>query len=159
MLKAVQLISLLVLAPIFFSPFFFCPFHLPYLYCFICPRRCLWYHIRGWVLLVALGMNLKNDFFCQQVCPWGRSQVLLSKIRTRKITLPKFWQSLKYISLICVALIVVLSKSSAPILIIKIRNLLLGIFLFALAMSIINYRFFCSYLCPIRALNRVCCRK
>ena len=83
-------IGLLVLGPLLFYPFTFCPFHLPYLYCLICPARCGWGKIRGIILLIILGLNINRDFFCNSLCPLGNLQRLLFRLKLPKFTLPLF---------------------------------------------------------------------
>ena len=148
------IISLLIFGPLFLYPFSFCPFRLPYLYCFICPVRCAWYRARGIVLLVVLGLNIKKGLFCSQICPFGTIQVLLSKISPNKINSPRFLRSLKYLSLIVIASVVVATKAQQALFVIRWRGLLWGIFLLSMLLSIFNYRFFCNNLCPIKVFNR-----
>lgn len=150
-----QIISLLLLAPFFFGVFFFCPFKIPYLYCFICPVRCLWYRTRGIVLLIALGLNMNRDLFCNRICPFGTIQVLLSKFNLRKIALPPIFGGLKYIAVILIASIAVMTKISQPLFVVKLKDLLWVMFLTSVALSIFSYRFFCHNLCPIKALSAV----
>lgn len=164
-MKKIKAISLLILGPLFSYRFFLCPFRMPYLYCFICPIRCVWYRIRGWVLLLALGLNIRRGLFCNQLCPFGTIQVLLSKIVCKKIQMPKLIPSFKYIGLVLILLIIMFTKTpvafgykfigllSSQILITKMKWLLLGIFLLGMVLSIFSYRFFCFSLCPFRALS------
>lgn len=161
----IAVLSLLILGPLFAYPFFFCPFKMPYLYCFICPVRCVWYRIRGFVLLIALGMNIKRDSFCNYICPFGTIQILLSKMVSKKIQMPKLFHSFKYISVVLILVIIMFTKapvafgykfiglSLSQVFITKIKWLFLGIFLLGMVLSIFSYRFFCFSLCPIRALS------
>ena len=153
MIRLSQIISLFILAPLFFPVFAFCPFRLPYLYCFICPVRCAWYRIRGLVLLIALGLNFKNDFYCAHICPFGTIQLFLSKISPQRLSLPKFLCSFKYIGLGIIVLVIATTKMPQFIFVTRMRHLFLGVFLLSIIASIFSYQFFCHNICPIRALN------
>ena len=165
MLKIYQIINLFVLAPLFFPVFSYCPFRLPYLYCFVCPVRCIWYRIRGLVFIIAIGLNIKRDLFCTHVCPFGTIQALLSKVCPKKVSLPRSFRIFKYIAMaIIISVIVVtgwpqllsyrfLGLSLSQLFILKMKNLLSFIFFAGMIASIISYRFFCYNLCPVRTLS------
>ena len=187
MLNPVRITSLFILVPFLFYPFFFCPFRLPYLYCFICPLRCGYSRIRGIVLLIALGLNLKKGLFCTHICPLGSIQTLLYKIKSPKLSLPHLLLNLKYVGLVLVVFVLLitalpqlLSYKIAPfghfapfgyfaglsfsqIFVLKMGVLLLGILLLGMALGVFSYRFFCSNLCPLKALSiilqRLCSRR
>ncbi|MBL7084718.1 MAG: 4Fe-4S binding protein [Candidatus Omnitrophica bacterium] len=171
MLELYRLASLVVLGPLFLYPFSYCPFRLPYLYCFICPVRCGISRARGIALLIILGLNLKSDFFCNHICPCGTMQMLLYKIKTKKISLPYFLQSFKYVSLFLIILVLALTRmpqilahkliglSLGQVVIAKMKILFLGIFLLSAVASIFSWHPFCHNLCPVAALNRTLPRK
>ncbi|MBU3933404.1 MAG: 4Fe-4S binding protein [Candidatus Omnitrophica bacterium] len=151
-----QLISLFLLGPLLLYPFSFCPFRLPYLYCFICPARCAWYRIRGVVLLIAVGLNIKRGLFCSHICPFGTIQILLSKISAKKISIPYFFRSFKYIGIALIASVIAISKRpQGAIFIVKLKGFLLATLLLSMGMSIFGYRIFCHNLCPINALSKI----
>ncbi|MFC1698935.1 4Fe-4S binding protein [Candidatus Omnitrophota bacterium] len=126
--------------------------------------RCVWYRIRGLVLLFALMVNLKKDFFCRYLCPFGSSQVLLAKIPAKRIRLPSALGNLKYLGLALLLVIVtsigvpagtpgLFSYHALGLAMIKIKVWLFGIFVFAFVLSLFNFRFFCFHLCPVKALD------
>lgn len=152
-----QLINLFILGPFFFYPFSFCSFRMPYLYCFICPIRCLWYRLRWPILLIAVGLNIKKDSFCNYICPFGTTQALLFKIKCRKAHTPNFLRNFKYIGIFLIAFVVSITiwKGKFLMPVIKLRELIFAIFLLSMAMSVFVYRAFCENLCPVRALNKI----
>ena len=153
MFKFARLISLFTLGPLLFYPFSYCPFRLPYVYCFICPTRCVWYKIRGAALLLIIGLNIKKGLFCNHICPLGTIQSFFSKLRNKKVAVPIFLRGLKYFSIVLILLIVI-STWMNHIFSLKLKNLLWGVFLLGIIMSVFNHRFFCHNLCPINALRR-----
>ena len=157
MVKSAQLISLFILGPLLFYPFSFCPFRLPYLYCFICPARCNWGRTRWAVLLIVLGLNLKEHLFCNALCPFGTMQALLFKLKTRKFFLPPFMYNFKYI--ILALIVIVITATALPWLpghkLVGLRALLLGVLSLSIVLSIFISRVFCYTLCPVRALSRI----
>lgn len=150
-----QLINLFLLGPLLLYPFSFCPFRLPYLYCFICPARCAWYRIRGVVLLIAVALNIKRGLFCSHICPFGTMQILLSKISAKKIPIPYFFRSFKYIGVILIIFVIAATGMPRFSIHARLKDLLFGIFLLSMVASIFSYRVFCHNLCPVNALNKI----
>lgn len=155
MLSLTQIISFLALAPVYFPVFAYCPFRLPYLYCLICPNPCLWSRIRGVVLLLALGLNIKQDFFCKLICPFGTLQIMLSKFSPKKIAAAHFFRGLQYIVLAMLLVIIITTAKGQLLGGNLLKNLFLAIFLGSIIFSLFNYRFFCYHLCPVRALSSI----
>lgn len=166
MVELYRIISLLSLTPLFFHVFTFCPFRMPYLYCYICPLRCIWSRIRWVVWIIAIGANIiKKNIFCSYVCPFGTAQVLLYKIKTKKIQLSYYLRSLKYIGIIIITLVIIITKNQELLtykfmqlslnwlFVFKMKDLVFYSFIIAIVTSILSYRFFCHCLCPIRALD------
>ena len=161
MINVYQLISFVALAPLYFPVFFYCPFSLPYLYCFGCPVRCPWWQIRGLVLLLALGLNVRKNTFCRLICPFGTIQTFFFKIKLKKIALPSFARGLRYLSLLLILIILVLTKLpqlgtykfagfSLSQIFVSLRTVLLAIFLLSMAFSLFNNYFFCQHLSILR---------
>lgn len=167
MIRLSQIIALFILAPFFFHAFSYCPFRLPYLYCFICPVRCVWYRIRGLVLLIALGLNMRKSLFCTHLCPFGTVQDFLFKVSSKKVSLPSFFLGFKYISAILIVLIIIITKLPQALnyrfmtltlnqaFITEGKNILFGVFILSMLVGIFSYRCFCNTLCPIRALSKI----
>lgn len=158
MLKSSRLISLFALGPLLFYPFSFCPFRLPYLYCFVCPTRCNWGRTRWVILLIALGLNLKERLFCNYLCPFGMMQVLLFKLKSRKFVLLQFMHNFKYIILALIVIVIAITcvpELSSAHKFMGSRDLLLGALFLGIILSIFIYRAFCYILCPFRALVEI----
>jgi spermidine synthase len=52
-------------------PVFRCYFSVPYLFCHVCPRKCIFGFLRPYLVPAVLIMNLKRRFWCYQACPIG----------------------------------------------------------------------------------------
>jgi predicted membrane-bound spermidine synthase len=54
-----------------FYPIFRCYFKIPYLFCHVCPRKCIFGFVRPFAIPAALIMNLEKRFWCYRACPIG----------------------------------------------------------------------------------------
>jgi hypothetical protein len=54
-----------------FYPVFRCYFAIPYLFCHVCPRQCVFGFLRPYLVPAALIMNLEKRYWCYQACPIG----------------------------------------------------------------------------------------
>jgi len=54
-----------------FYPIFRCYFKIPYLFCHVCPRKCVFGFLRPWLVPAALIMNLEKRHWCYHACPIG----------------------------------------------------------------------------------------
>jgi spermidine synthase len=52
-------------------PIFRCYFSVPYLFCHVCPRKCIFGFLRPHLVPAALIMNLERRSWCYQACPIG----------------------------------------------------------------------------------------
>ena len=63
--------SFLVLGTAVFYPLFRCFFTVPWLFCHVCPRKCIFGYVRPFLIPAALVMNLDRRTWCQGSCPIG----------------------------------------------------------------------------------------
>lgn len=54
-----------------FFPLFRCYFKVPYLFCHVCPRQCVFGYLRPYLVPAALIMNLEKRHWCVNCCPLG----------------------------------------------------------------------------------------
>jgi len=54
-----------------FFPLFRCYFKIPYLFCHVCPRQCVFGYLRPYLVPAALIMNLEKRSWCLHRCPLG----------------------------------------------------------------------------------------
>lgn len=64
-------LKFLGLGLIVFYPLFRCFFKVPYLFCHVCPRKCVFGWFRPYLIPAALVMNLNNRHWCEHSCPVG----------------------------------------------------------------------------------------
>ena len=63
--------SFLGLALVAFYPIFRCYFKVPWLFCHVCPRKCVFGYVRPYLIPAVLIMNLEKRFWCTRACPIG----------------------------------------------------------------------------------------
>ncbi len=151
--KIVRIISLLALTPLLSYPLLWCPYRLPYLYCLICPLRCGWGRMRGFIILGILLLNLRRDLYCSLLCPGGIIQDLQHKVRLKKFKLPKWTIHLKYI-ILGLFIVIILGCVRYPSLLI-LRRWILYLICLAFLISFFSHRFWCSNFCPVRVLSYI----
>ena len=111
------------------------------------------YYITGFLILIGV---LLGRFVCGFLCPFGWFQELLHKIPTRKLSTSKL-KPLTYIKYVVLLVMVVL----LPILITNDVGMgdPFGILIAVVVLSVLFYRPFCKWLCPLGAfyalLNKV----
>ena len=147
--------------PLIFYPLFRCYFHIPHIFCHVCPRRCVWGYLRPVTVPGVMLINLYNRTWCSSYCPVGSLQDEQFKMSSKKVDLPK---SLGYVKYIVLALVIAeyfwildarrnfaagnlydfMFKEAFTIAIYSFAAAI-GIF----AASFFVHRFWCSYLCPI----------
>ncbi len=57
-----------------FFPIFRCYFKVPYVFCHVCPRKCVFGVIRPYLVPAALLMNIRRNSWCYSFCPLGTLQ-------------------------------------------------------------------------------------
>jgi len=64
-------VQFLGLGLVAFYPMFRCFFKVPYVFCHVCPRQCVFGYFRPYLVPGALLMNLRARHWCQHTCPVG----------------------------------------------------------------------------------------
>ena len=64
-------LNYLAFSLVVFYPLFRCFFKIPYLFCHVCPRKCVFGYLRPYLVPAALIMNLENRHWCYHACPIG----------------------------------------------------------------------------------------
>jgi spermidine synthase len=77
-------------ALVVFFPVFRCYFKIPYLFCHVCPRQCVFGYLRPYLVPAALIMNLDKRFWCFHCCPIGTLHDCQARVAFRPAVLPKF---------------------------------------------------------------------
>jgi len=96
-----RLLSLLALLPVAAQPLGRCMFAIPYLFCHVCPRPCIFGVLRRFVIASALVTNLGDLRFCQRVCPLGLAQASVpSTSSLRKLGKASWWLRIPSLALV-----------------------------------------------------------
>ena len=70
-IKLLRWINFLAFSLVIFFPVFRCYFKIPYLFCHVCPRQCVFGYLRPYLIPSALIMNLEKRHWCIKCCPLG----------------------------------------------------------------------------------------
>ena len=150
-----------------FFPIFRCYFKIPYLFCHVCPRQCLFGVLRPYLVPAALIMNLEKRFWCFQACPLGTLFDSQLQIAAKPYLNPRY---LKLSSFIVVGLAtyayfkiehdftaqtdtlfdwysVLFNNTFSPSLLVIVISCVI------IASAFITRRFFCNYCCPVGGLS------
>ncbi len=160
-----NLFFFLIFLPIAVFPLIYCYFKVPYLFCHVCPRRCIFGHIRAYVIPALLVMNVENRFWCYNWCPIGKlhdAQHLLGKMRRYQ----RMGSIFRYMVLIFIvvtyflilgaerefseggSLYIFMFKNTFSISAIVLWSVL-GIFIIGFFVQ----RVFCDFVCPVGAVS------
>lgn len=63
-----------LLLPIAAFPLARCYFKVPFVFCHVCPRQCVFGVLRPWMIPAAVLANLQGHRFCERLCPLGAAQ-------------------------------------------------------------------------------------
>lgn len=72
--KTFRWIQFIGLGLVVFYPLFRCFFKIPYVFCHVCPRQCVFGYFRPYLIPAALLMNLRARHWCHHACPVGSLQ-------------------------------------------------------------------------------------
>jgi len=161
--KLMNIFYFVFFVPAVFYPIFRCYFKIPYIFCHVCPRRCIFGHLRPYAIPGVVLMNLDRRFWCFNFCPIGKLQDEQAKLKTKKIKLPKFLNIIRWLVLafIIVTYFWFLSIArnqpftSLPWFknVFSFSLVVLIVAVVILLVSFFVHRFFCNYFCPIGAVG------
>jgi hypothetical protein len=82
-------INFFAFALVVFFPVFRCYFKIPYLFCHVCPRQCVFGYLRPYLVPAALIMNFDKRFWCFHCCPIGTLHDCHARVAFRPRRLPE----------------------------------------------------------------------
>jgi hypothetical protein len=97
-----RLTNFVLLLPVAAFPLGRCYFQVPYVFCHVCPRPCVFGVMRPYLVPAAVIANLWDRRFCEKLCPLGTAQSAcdgMRRSRARRVT------SLAVLRLVALALI------------------------------------------------------
>jgi spermidine synthase len=163
--KILRLVSFIIFFPVIFYPIFRCYFKIPYIFCHVCPRKCIFGYLRPVLVPGVLIQNVDARFWCYNQCPIGNLQDAQCK---RSLRIPNF---LKHIIRLLVLVLIVVAyfwiKYSRENEVIQGSSFFLYMFqngfTFSLAVLIVSIiifiisffikRFWCNYFCPVGTVS------
>jgi len=151
--KRFYFFSYIFLAPVIFYPIFRCNFKIPYIFCHICPRKCIFGHLRPYLIPAILLMNVDKRIWCYNYCPIGKLQKSAFSVKTQKMRLPKFLFNIKYLIFLFVILSYFAFNNYFSKTIYSFSIIVLIIAIILLIMSFFIHRIFCNYICPIGTVS------
>ncbi len=84
-----RMLTFLAFSLAVFFPIFRCYFKIPYLFCHVCPRQCVFGYLRPYLVPAALIMNIEKRHWCFNLCPIGTLHDCQSKKSKQRFSLPK----------------------------------------------------------------------
>jgi spermidine synthase len=163
--KILRLVSFFIFLPAVFYPIFRCYFKIPYTFCHVCPRKCIFGYLRPVIIPGIFIQNIDKRFWCYHQCPIGSLQDAQCK---RAFKMPSF---LKHITRLSIVIFIIITyfwiKSSrlnqaiqgSSFYLFMFKNAFsfsLAVLIVALVIFIISFfirRFWCDYFCPIGAVS------
>lgn len=84
-ISPLRAVVFLVLLPVAALPLGRCYFVVPYLFCHVCPRPCVFGVLRPYVVTTALIANFGDHRFCQRACPLGHAQAAPASLSAARV--------------------------------------------------------------------------
>lgn len=156
-------IYFIIFTPLLFYPVIKCFFKVPLIFCRVCPRQCIFGHLRRFTLPSFVLLNLDKKYWCYNLCPAGMLQDSAYKVKNKKFIISKKFRIMKYYILIILilTLLAIRFNTSLPM---SMQGVLTNtfikttfsfsiiVFIFFSLMFIISFfinRFWCNHVCPI----------
>jgi hypothetical protein len=139
--------------PSLIYPIIKCYFKIPYVFCTSCPKKCIWGHLREFILPSFVLINIDKRKWCFNYCPFGYLQDLNKNFIKKKIKLPKIFTITKYLILLSIPYLLFFNSTSFVKSDYSITLIVLIITLLIFSFSFFIHRFFCNYICPVGTIG------
>ena len=152
-----------------FFPIFRCYFTVPYLFCHVCPRQCVFGFMRPYLVPAALIMNIEKRHWCFHLCPIGTLFDCQARVSARPWHLPRVLKIVPVLVLLftAVAYFKISGDLARPAdsfsdwytaLFKNAYSPTLLVILIAILMLLLAFRIrrsFCEILCPVGTLSNL----
>jgi spermidine synthase len=105
-----RIVELVILLPVAGFPIARCYFDVPYVFCHVCPRPCVFGVLRPYLVPAALIANLHGRRFCEHACPLGTVQAACERLRARRVPRVPAAAWLRIAALVLVAIAYVVAR-------------------------------------------------
>ena len=96
-IRPFTILNFFIFSFVAFFPIFRCYFKIPYVFCHVCPRKCVFGVIRPYLIPAALLMNIRRNSWCYSFCPLGTLQECHSAaFKTKKGIISKIVPIISY---------------------------------------------------------------
>jgi polyferredoxin len=156
--KMLKIASFIILLPVIIYPAFRCYFKIPYVFCRICPRSCIFGHLRPVLLPAVLLQNLDKRFWCYNQCPLGTIQ----DVQCRKGAISSGWvkqltRILMVVGIVGLLVVMFLARRSGFLAFFKNGYTITIVILIAASVlflkAFFQRRFWCEFFCPIGTVS------
>ncbi len=168
-LRAYQWTCYAAFAVVGFYPVFRCYFKVPYLFCHVCPRDCVFGYMRPYLVPAALLMNLERRFWCHRACPIGTLGIAQGRVCKRSRRWPAVVQVLSIAILVFTAVSYFKIKADFAAQpdaendwytffytnVFAASTVVIGIAAGVLLLSLRLRRTFCEALCPVGRFSEI----
>ncbi|NMC63119.1 MAG: fused MFS/spermidine synthase [SAR324 cluster bacterium] len=151
-----------------FYPIFRCNFKIPYVFCHVCPRKCIFGHFRPYLVPMALIMNLEKRHWCYHVCPIGTLHDCQFHARKKLKASPRFFSWVATFFLLATIVFYFEAAASARGKMnftfdsfawlwvggFQTNSTVLWVFFGVVVLSFIFHRLFCNLICPIGNISK-----
>jgi polyferredoxin len=143
----------LVFLPMWLMPALRCRFKIPYIFCHLCPSRCMWGEYRNTFIPFYLLLNVDNRYWCWNLCPLGQIQEAVPRRKTMRI--PRVLTHVRYGVLAFTLYVIYMNLSYTYHAHYTFSLFSLTLLAVMVTASLFTHRPFCTTLCPIGAFSDI----
>ncbi len=165
-----RIFNFLIFSLVAFLPIFRCYFKIPYLFCHVCPRKCIFGVIRPYLIPALLLMNIRKNTWCFHLCPIGTLQDTQSDaFKTKKGNLSIVVSLISYIMFIAICYLYFKVEMDFNLETTKATDwhtfffknnysasgIVIIVSLIILSLSLFMRRSFCKLFCPVNVISKL----
>ncbi len=166
--KYVKYIALAIFMPLALISLLRCYFKLPYVFCRVCPKKCVWGTFRPDFVTGVLLVNVMDKQWCNRYCPFFTLQTMTFSTNDISLRTPRILRAIKYLLLVVVialyfAIIYAYNYPVGPWDLYRLFSSYAYSVHIAVAITVVVlifasffiFRPFCNWFCPIGAISEI----